>query len=111
MHADNPTASPRLTTPSSLPTAKATSSTRRTSSRLREILDSDDSDESSMSLQRSNGVFQGVIIPKANASMSKQRQSLGRRNPSSSIADSMESSDYETPATSTIPTPTDTSKS
>jgi DNA repair protein RAD16 len=64
-----------------------------------------------MSLQQSNNVFQGVVIPKSNASMSQQRQRLDRRNPSSSIADSMESSDYETPATSTIPTPTDTSKS
>lgn len=46
--------------------------------------------------------FSGVIIPKRN--IRRGRRSLASQTPSS-IADSQETSDYETPATSAVPTP------
>ncbi len=78
---------------------------RPPSARVQEILDSDDLDCSSVTSSK-NDKFEGVIIPSRKPA---GRQWRGRRKKMSetpsSVADSMESSDYETPATSAAVTP------
>jgi DNA repair protein RAD16 len=75
---------------------------------VQEILDSDDVDSSSVvsSSSSRNDRFEGVLISprQPSAPQRKSRRSMMSQTPSS-IADSRESSDYETPATSTAVTP------
>ena len=75
---------------------------------MQEILDSDDVDSSSVvsSSSSRNDRFEGVVISprQPSAPQRKSRRSMMSQTPSS-IADSRESSDYETPATSTAVTP------
>src|SRR5947209_7388595 len=77
-------------------------------SRVQEILDSDDVDSSSVvsSSSSRNERFESVVISsrQPSARQRKSRRSKMSQTPSS-IADSRETSDYETPATSTAVTP------
>ena len=81
---------------------------------MQEIQDSeDDSLHSSSPLKSSSPIkqikstFSGVVIKQTTTRYTKAMDS----QTASSVADSMEISDYETPATSTVPTPADTTKS
>ncbi|KIW30092.1 uncharacterized protein PV07_05867 [Cladophialophora immunda] len=69
-----------------------------------EIPDSDD-DEVSVSASTSKGMFQGVFIPKGGSAPAKRRGRQSQSTAASSVADSMDSPNYETPGTSTVPTP------
>lgn len=74
---------------------------------MKEILDSDDPDSPSIASASSrNERFEAVILPpsKMHAPRRRGRRSLVSQTPSS-IADSLESSDYDTPATSAAVTP------
>ena len=74
---------------------------------MQEILDSDDFDGSSViSICSTNETFKEVVLPKKNTKMSQRqvRRTKLSETPSS-IADSTEPSDYETPATSAAVTP------
>jgi DNA repair protein RAD16 len=77
--------------------------------RLQEIRDSDDLDASSINSASSskNERFEGVVISARQPSVSQRRsrRSIMSETPSS-VAGSVESSDYETPATSAVVTPT-----
>lgn len=81
--------------------------TRR--SQLAEIPDSDDIEDINSPAPISKPTFQGVFVPNMDISARRSTNRTGSTAPSS-IADSMESSNYETPGTSTVPTPSLTDK-
>ena len=97
-------AAPPMATPKPTPRPRG----RPRKSRVQEILDSDDVDSSSVTSSSSskNDRFEGVVISsqQPSAPLRKSRRSMMSQTPSS-IANSRESSDYETPATSTAVTP------
>ncbi|KIX07069.1 uncharacterized protein Z518_05046 [Rhinocladiella mackenziei CBS 650.93] len=90
----------------SLSTSKRTSKRSTRASQPIEIPDSDDVADLTLSEPVSKGTFQRTFVD--NTGSTSARRQLRRRPDStapSSIADSLESSSYETPGTSTVPTP------
>lgn len=102
-------ASKAATPKSSLPPINRVSKRSTRASKVAEIPDSDGIEEITPSDSNFKGKFQGVFVPThGSASTSAPRKRRGRPSEStapSSIADSMDSSGYETPGTSTVPTP------
>jgi len=76
-------------------------------SRAAEIPDSDEIEDVNQEDVAAKGAFQGVVVPGTGRTASRRstRQTVNSTAPSS-VADSLESTEYETPATSTVPTPT-----
>ncbi len=104
----------KVATPKSLagaktPIQKTTTRSRGRLSALKnvEIPDTDDEDEEVViSRSTSKGSFAGVFVPKKEMTSTNSRGRLVESTAPSSIADSMDSySSYETPGTSTVPTP------
>ncbi|OAL33629.1 hypothetical protein AYO20_07136 [Fonsecaea nubica] len=73
-------------------------------SAVKEIPDTDD-DDISVTASTSKGAFQGVYVSNNDSAPAKRRGRLSESTAPSSIADPMDSPDYETPGTSTVPTP------
>lgn len=82
-------------------------STRRSTrvSQITEIPDSDEIEVLYPPEKTPKNAFKGVFISRNGSASTSRRASRLRSTAPSSIADSMESSNYETPATSTVPTP------
>lgn len=99
-------AASKIATPEpSLPTTRQPMRRSVRSPKVAEIPDSDGVEEILSSDPISKGTFRGVFLPRNGSDSTKNPATRLASTAPSSIADSMDSSNYETPATSTVPTP------
>ncbi|KAK5461261.1 DNA repair protein rad16 [Exophiala xenobiotica] len=100
------TSSLKIATPEpSLPTTKQSTRRSARAPKVAEIPDSDGVEEILSSDPIPKGTFRGVFLPSNGSDSIKNRGTRPASTAPSSIADSMNSANYDTPDTSTVPTP------
>ncbi|KAJ9503488.1 DNA repair protein rad16 [Exophiala xenobiotica] len=100
------TSSSKIATPEpSLPKTKQSTRRSTRAPKAAEIPDSDGVEEILSSDPIPKGTFRGVFLPSNGSDSIKNRGTRPASTAPSSIADSMDSANYETPDTSTVPTP------